>query len=131
VLATVGVPPTAAIAPPFTRILPAASRLITIELLLASPKTDSTPELKVAVVAALAAGLAANVAATPRTIPASSLCHADRRPPLLLAFIMFDSPGCRLVGERIAHASKDTEDAWLFPRPFRDFRRFAIAAARR
>ena len=53
-LATVGVPPTTATAPPFTRILPAASRLITIELSALSPTTVSTPVLNVAVVAALA-----------------------------------------------------------------------------
>ena len=56
VLATVGVPPTTAIAPPLTRILPAASREIVIELSAPSPKTLSTPVLgvNVAVVAAFA-----------------------------------------------------------------------------
>ena len=58
-LATVGVPPTTVTAPPFTRIFPAASRLITIVLSRQSPITVSTPELNVAVVAAFAGTLVA------------------------------------------------------------------------
>ncbi len=48
VFATVGVPPRILPAPPFSRIFPAASRLITIELLLPSPNTLSrlTPGMK-------------------------------------------------------------------------------------
>ena len=43
VLATVGVPPVTATAPPFTRIFPAASRLTVIVLSSASPNTVSCP----------------------------------------------------------------------------------------
>ena len=57
VLATVGEPPMTVTAPPFTRIVPAALRLIAIELSALSPDTVSTPELKVAVVAAFAGAL--------------------------------------------------------------------------
>ena len=46
VLATVGVPPVTATAPPFTRIVPAASRLITMVLFWASPTTVRTPRAK-------------------------------------------------------------------------------------
>ena len=67
VLATVGVPPAMGIAPLFTRIVPAASRLIVIVLAPLSPKTVSTPLVNVAVVAALAGELAASTApAAPR-----------------------------------------------------------------
>src|SRR5262245_58607576 len=45
VFATVGVPPLTGTAPPFTRICPAASRLVTITLSASSPDTDSTPAL--------------------------------------------------------------------------------------
>ena len=93
VLATVGVPPRTATAPLFTRIFPAVSRLITIELPAPSPNTDSTPELNVPAVAALAAGLAAKAAATPRTIPASSL-RVVRRSLVLLAFMVFNPSRC-------------------------------------
>ena len=72
VLATVGVPPLTATAPPFTRILPAASRLITIELSAASPKTLSTPLLNDAVVAALACEVTPANAAVASRPPASS-----------------------------------------------------------
>jgi hypothetical protein len=62
----------------FTRILPAASRLITIELFALSPFTDSTPALKLAVVAALAG--AAEPAITPAAITvAASRTRAERR----------------------------------------------------
>ena len=59
VLATVGVPPTTATAPPLTRILPAALRLIAMLLAALSPDAVSTPLLNVAVVAALAGLLVA------------------------------------------------------------------------
>ena len=59
VLATVGVPPETATAPPFTRMLPAALRLTVVELLRESPLTDSTPLANVAVTAALAGTLVA------------------------------------------------------------------------
>ena len=72
VLATVGVPPVTATAPPLTRILPAASRLTTIELLAASPKTVSTPLLNDAVVAALACAVRPANAAVASAPPASS-----------------------------------------------------------
>ena len=74
VLATVGVPPVTATAPPFTRILPAALRLIAIELLAASPKTVSTPLLNVEVVAALAGTLV-----TARTPAASTALASSPR----------------------------------------------------
>lgn len=53
VLATVGVPPRTVTAPPFTRMLPAALRLIVIVLGSASPKTVNWPDdgLKLAVTA--------------------------------------------------------------------------------
>ena len=88
VFATVGVPPTTATAPLFTRILPAASRLMTIELSAASPETLSTPLANDAVVAALAGGLAAKTAAIPSTTTASSRRAARRRSLLGLAFIV-------------------------------------------
>ena len=87
VLATVGVPPTTAMAPLFTRILPAAFRLMAIELPAASPVTVSTPLANVAVVAALAGGLAAKAAAIPRA-RASSGRVARRLPSIRLAFSM-------------------------------------------
>jgi hypothetical protein len=74
VLATVGVPPVTATAPLFTRILPAASRLIVIVLLAVSPNTVRTPALNDAVVAARAGELAANDTAAASTTPASSRC---------------------------------------------------------
>ena len=70
-LATVGVPPVFATAPPLIRILPAASRLTTIELSALSPDTVSTPLLNVALVAALA-GAAIAASAPAATIPATS-----------------------------------------------------------
>ena len=57
VLATVGVPPTTAIAPPLTRIRPAASRLTVIELLAAVADHGQHAALNVAVVAAFAGTL--------------------------------------------------------------------------
>ncbi len=52
-MATVGVPPWTATAPPLTRILPAASRLTVMVLSRLSPNTVSTPVLgeNVAVIA--------------------------------------------------------------------------------
>ena len=73
VLATVGVPPTTATAPPLTRILPAALRLIAMLLAALSPDAVSTPLLNVAVVAALAGLLVA-----PNT-PAASATPVSRR----------------------------------------------------
>ena len=87
--ATVGVPPITATAPSFTRILPAALRLMTIELLAASPETLNTPELNVAVVAALAGGLAATIAAAPSTTPPSSRRVARRQSLLRASFIVW------------------------------------------
>ena len=80
-LATVGVPPITATAPPLTRMFPAALRLTAMLLSRLSPLTDSTPALNVAVVAALAAGAPA-AASRPAVsaVPASS-----RR--VLLAFM--------------------------------------------
>ena len=63
VLATVGVPPTTATAPPLTRILPAALRLTVMLLSRLSPVTLSVPLLNDAVTAALAVALVA--ASTP------------------------------------------------------------------
>ena len=77
-LATVGVPPMTAIAPPFTRILPAASRLTTIELSALSPNTVSTPALNVAVVAAFAGTVAPAITPAASRLPASSR-RAERR----------------------------------------------------
>ena len=54
VLATVGVPPMTATAPPLTRIWPAALRLTAMLLSRLSPVTLSMPLLKVAVTAAFA-----------------------------------------------------------------------------
>ena len=72
VLATVGVPPDTGTAPPFTRIVPAASRESTIELGAASPVTVNTPLKNDAVVAALADGLAARITRDrPRGRPAA------------------------------------------------------------
>ena len=79
VLPTVGVPPTTATAPPFTRIVPAASRLTAIELLAESPSTVSTPAANVEVVAALADALVAASTAAATTLPASSRRAARRR----------------------------------------------------
>ena len=79
VLATVGVPPRTCTAPPLTRILPAASRLIVIVLSRLSPKTVSVPVpgLNGAVVAALAGALAAARRPAASTVPAS---RRARRP---------------------------------------------------
>ena len=68
-------PPVTGIAPPFTRILPAASRLRTIELPVLSPVTVRIPELNVAVVAALAE------AAVPRNTAAPSATATSKRRP--------------------------------------------------
>ena len=87
VLATVGVPPVTAIAPPFTRIFPAASRLIVIELLAASPNTVRTPPLKDAVVAAWAGAVAASDTAAASTAPTSNR-WVRRRQVLRLRFIV-------------------------------------------
>ena len=51
VLATVGVPPVMATAPPLTRMFPAALRLIVIVLSSESPMTVSVEPLNVAVIA--------------------------------------------------------------------------------
>ena len=67
-------------APPLTRILPAASRLTVIELLLLSPNTDSTPALNVAVVAALAETVVPAITPTASKALASSRCAARRQP---------------------------------------------------
>src|SRR5262249_4546736 len=75
-------------APPFTRILPAASRLTTIELSEASPDTVSTPLLNVAVVAALA-GAAIAASAPAAAIPASRPRVPRRRALWALAFMKF------------------------------------------
>ena len=72
VLATVGVPPTTATAPPLTRILPAASRLIVIVLSRASPVTVSVPALNVAVVAAFAGALVAASRPAASAVPANN-----------------------------------------------------------
>ena len=87
-LATVGVPPTTATAPPLTRILPAASRLIAIVLSAASPNTVSTPALNVAVVAALAGTLVAANTPAASTAPASSRRAARRQPLVCLVVIV-------------------------------------------
>ena len=87
-LATVGVPPMTATAPPFTRILPAASRLIVIELLRLSPDTLSVPELNVAVVAALAVTLDAASTPTASAAPVSTRRAARRLPWLRLVSIV-------------------------------------------
>src|SRR5262245_43305642 len=51
VLATVGVPPVIGTAPPLTRMVPSATRLIVMLLPSPSPTTVSTPALKLAVTA--------------------------------------------------------------------------------
>jgi hypothetical protein len=118
VLATVGVPPPTAIEPPLTRILPAASRLIAIELPAPSPVTDSTPAWNVPVVAALADGLAARVAARPRTMPTSSLRQAERRSLSVLALIMLGLLTVSLAcTSGVARAFKDTAAARFIPAP--------------
>src|SRR5512132_1987420 len=68
--------------------MPAALRLMTIELLVASPETLNTPELNVAVAAALAGGLAATIAAAPSTTPPSSRRVARRQSLLGASFIV-------------------------------------------
>ena len=80
-LATVGVPPVTATAPPFTRMLPAASRLIVIELSRLSPDTVSAPALNVAVTAALAGTVVPAIAPAESTATASRR-RAARREPL-------------------------------------------------
>ena len=79
-LATVGVPPTTATAPPLTRIVPAALREIVIELSALSPRTVSTPVLgvNVAVVAALAVAAVAASRPAASAVPASSRRAARR-----------------------------------------------------
>ncbi len=72
VLATVGVPPTTAIAPPLTRIVPAALRLTAMLFAAESPVTLSVPLLNVAVVAALAGTVVAARIPAASTPPASS-----------------------------------------------------------
>jgi hypothetical protein len=88
VLATVGVPPMTATAPPLTRMFPAALRLTTIELSSASPLTVSWPELglNVAVVAAFAGTLA------PASAPAASAVPASNRAARRLDLGFIDSP---------------------------------------
>jgi hypothetical protein len=61
---------------------------MTIELLAASPETLNTPELNVAVVAALAGGLAATIAAAPSTTPPSSRRVARRQSLFRASFIV-------------------------------------------
>ena len=80
-------PPVTVTAPPFTRILPAALRLIVIVLLRLSPFTLSTPPLNVAVVAALAVALIAASAPTESTAPATSLRARRRQALSLLEYI--------------------------------------------
>ena len=80
VLATVGVPPTTAMAPPLTRILPAASRLTVMLLLRLSPNTLSVPALNVAVTAALALMAVPARAATASTALVISRRATRRRP---------------------------------------------------
>jgi hypothetical protein len=103
VLATVGVPPTTAIAPPFTRIPPAALRVITIELSALSPVTVSTPLLNVAVVAALAGPAAAAMTPAASAVLASSPRAARRQALSRLAFMV--SPQRSLAVERPAVVS--------------------------
>jgi hypothetical protein len=61
---------------------------MTIELSAASPETLNTPELNVAVVAALAGGLATTIAAAPSTTPQSSRRVARRQSLLRVFFIV-------------------------------------------
>ena len=88
VLATVGDPPTTGIEPLFTRIAPAALRLITIAFAAPSPTTVSTPEANVAVVAACADVPTPPTAQAPTTVPASSRVATRRHPPSRPAFIV-------------------------------------------
>ena len=101
VLATVGVPPATATAPPLTRIWPAALRLTVIELSRLSPLTDRVPALNDAVVAALAGELATASRPAVSAVPASS-----RR--VRLAFI----GGLLRIG---VTGPKTPESAGLFP----------------
>ncbi len=88
VLATVGVPPMTGTAPPLTRILPAASRLIVSELSRLSPVALSTPALKVAVTAAFAGTLVTAIAPAARTVPASRPRTGRRQRSRLRVFIV-------------------------------------------
>ena len=87
-LATVGVPPMTATAPPLTRIVPAALRLTVSELSRLSPDTVSTPALKVAVTAAFAGAVVAAIAPAVSTVPASSRRAERRQTPWVLVVIV-------------------------------------------
>jgi hypothetical protein len=110
VFATVGVPPMTATAPPFTRILPAVSRLITIELPALSPVTVSTPPLNVAVVAALA-GTAAPAMTPAASAVAASRRRAGRRQALSRVAFFIISPR----GERRPSMAGTRLPLWLLP----------------
>src|SRR3954451_3305625 len=73
VLATVATPPSTVTAPPLTRIVPAALRLMVMVLFRASPLTVSTPPLKDAVTAAWADAVVAPRTPAASTPPASIL----------------------------------------------------------
>ena len=111
VFATVGLPPATAIAPPLTRMPPAALRLTVIALAALSPFTLSTPALKVAVVAALAGAVVAAARPAASTVPASSR-RAARPPGLRPAFIVPPSNGSQPPdtggGDRIPFAAAAT-----------------------
>ena len=107
VLATVGVPPTTATAPPLTRIWPAASRLTVMLLSRLSPMTVSTPAAKLAVAAALAGTVVTAQARRRRARrrrAAGAQCDAGSwvlRSSLLLARGLGTRPSDALGGQEI------------------------------
>ena len=101
VLATVGVPPRTVTAPPLTRIVPAASRVMVIVLSSESPLTVSTPVLNVEVTAALAVPAVPAIRPAATTLLASSRRVARLQPLLCPAFIRlvpFRAPAVRTAG---------------------------------
>ena len=114
VFATVGAPPATATAPPFTRIWPAALRLIVMLLSRLSPNTVSwpAPGLNDAVTAALAGTLVAASTPAARTVAASSRRTVRRQGLLLPADL------ARVRGEGVSVGvirPETVRDARVFP----------------